>query len=63
MPLIAARSEATKMTEGLHNFEIAEMYTRAFFDKYLMGQKNSLLDQKSTPDPRVRVDRFGVAQP
>jgi len=62
LPLLAARGDATARAESLHNFQLAQVYTRSFFDKYLRGQRSTLLDLKLTPDPRVRVDRFGSAQ-
>ncbi len=62
LPLLAAGGDAARQAESLHNFQIAQAYTRGFFDKYLKGRKDTLLDLKSTPDPRVRVERFGSAQ-
>ena len=55
---MSATGDAMKGADSLHNYQIIQSYTRAFFDKYLKGQKDSLLDQKSSLDPLVRVDRF-----
>ena len=61
MTLLAASGDATKMTDSLHNYRIVQSYARAFFAKYLKAEKNSLLDQEIRLNPRVRVDRFGLA--
>ncbi|HKR60638.1 MAG TPA: hypothetical protein VJS64_13035 [Pyrinomonadaceae bacterium] len=58
LPLLAAGDDPTKTSDGLHNFQLVVAYTRAFFDKYLKRQKSALLDQKSSIDPKVRVDSF-----
>ena len=58
LPLLAAHGDATKLNESSHNFLIAQSYLRAFFDKYLKGRRECLLNQKCTPDPRVKVEFF-----
>jgi alpha-beta hydrolase superfamily lysophospholipase len=50
-------TDEPQKSESLANFRIAQSYTRAFFDKYLKGQQNTLLDAPSS-DARVRVDRW-----
>ena len=45
-------------SESMGNFRIAQSYTRAFFDKHLKGQQNTVLDATSSSDGRVRVDRW-----
>lgn len=61
LTLLAASGDKTKMAESLHNYRIIQSYTRAFFDKYLKGKKDSLLEKKTSPDSRVRVDRFSYS--
>jgi predicted dienelactone hydrolase len=58
--LLKSSDDPSAVARNLQNLRIVRAYTRAFFDKYLKGQKNSLLDQKSRLDPRVRVDRFSL---
>jgi hypothetical protein len=47
--------------EAVHSFQIAQSYTRGFFDKFLNSDPNAELDAKPPTDHRVRVDRFGPA--
>lgn len=61
LPLLAAGHDPGKWGEALHNFQIAQAYTRGFFDKYLRGDRHTVLDSETPPDKRVRVDRFGPA--
>lgn len=61
LPLLATGSDQAKWQEALHNFQITQEYIRGFFDKYLNGDLHTVLDSKSPPDERVRVDRFGLA--
>jgi predicted dienelactone hydrolase len=61
LPLLAADHDSGKWEQALHNFQIAQAYTRGFFDKYLKGEKRTVLDSKTPPDTHVRVDRFGRA--
>jgi hypothetical protein len=61
LTLMSVIGDATNGADSLHNYQIIQSYTRAFFDKYLKSQKDSLLDQKSSLDPLVRVDRFSPA--
>ena len=61
LTLMVVTGDATKVADSLRNYQIIQSYTRAFFDKYLKGQKDSLLDQKSSLDPLVRIDRFSPA--
>ena len=62
LPLLAASGDPATARDSLRNFQIVVAYTRAFFDKYLKGRKDSLLEQKSSVDPKVRVDVFGPAR-
>jgi pimeloyl-ACP methyl ester carboxylesterase len=45
------------------NLQIVREYTLAFFDKYLRGKKDTILERSTnhTPEPDVRIDRFGKA--
>jgi predicted dienelactone hydrolase len=44
--------------ESLHNFDVAEAYTLAFFDKYLKGDKKTILDTGVSVDPRAKLEKF-----
>lgn len=61
LPLLAADNDQGKWEEAVRNFQIAQSYTRGFFDKFLKSDPNTELDGKSPTDHRVRVDRFGPA--
>jgi hypothetical protein len=61
LPVIAASDDHPKLESTLHNFQIAQEYIRGFFDKYLKADQHTVLDSKSLPDERVKVDRFGPA--
>jgi hypothetical protein len=61
LPLLAAGHDPTKSDEAQHNFQVAQAFTRGFFDKYLKAEQQTVLDAKSPPDERVKVDRFGPA--
>ena len=61
LPLLAAGNDRGKWDEALRNFQIARAFTHGFFDKYLKADKQTVLDAKSPPDERVKVDRFGPA--
>jgi predicted dienelactone hydrolase len=43
---------------NLHNFVVAREYIQAFFDKYLKGSHNTILDVRAPIDPRVKVEQF-----
>lgn len=55
---LLAADDSPQRDESLANFRIAQWYTRAFFDKYLKGQRDTLLDRPSSLNARVRVDRW-----
>jgi len=61
LPMIAAGHDQSKSAQALHNFQIIQEYIRCFFDKYLNGDQNTVLDHKYQPDEHVRVDRFEPA--
>jgi hypothetical protein len=42
----------------LHNFQVAQIYTLAFFDKHLKGIGQTALDSQPAVDSRVTVERF-----
>jgi hypothetical protein len=44
--------------ESLHNFHVAEVYTLAFFDKYLKGDTRTVLDTGQVVDPRAKLEKF-----
>jgi hypothetical protein len=44
--------------QSLHNFHVAETYTLAFFDKYLKGDKKTVLDSGETVDGRAKLETF-----
>ena len=54
-------ADRAALAQQVRNLEIVRGYTRAFFDKHLKGMHNTVLDQESTLDARVKVDRFARA--
>jgi predicted dienelactone hydrolase len=61
LPLLASGDDASKLQEAVHNFQIIQEYILGFFDKYLKGDQNTVLDRKTTPDANIQVERFGLA--
>jgi predicted dienelactone hydrolase len=62
--LLGHSDDPTEVVQHLKNLEIVRSYTRAFFDKYLMEQKDTLLDDNVATvgfGSEVTVDRFGPA--
>ena len=47
-----------KEGNDVHNFQVAQQYILAFFDKYLKGRPQTALDSQSPVDPRVKIERF-----
>ncbi len=45
---------------NLHNFEVAQAYTLAFFNKYLNNDRHTILDSPTPVDPRAIVVRFAA---
>ena len=45
-------------SQSLHNFQVAESFTLAFFDKYLKGDRHTILDTGAVLDPREHVEKF-----
>jgi hypothetical protein len=43
---------------NFHNFQVAEAYILAFFDKYLKRADNTVLDSQKPVDPRAQVKQF-----
>ena len=44
--------------QSLHNFQVAETFVLAFFDKYLKGDSHTVLDSGQVVDPRAKVEKF-----
>jgi hypothetical protein len=44
--------------ERLHNFHVAEVYTLAFFDKFLKGNNSAILDTGEVVDARAKLEKF-----
>jgi hypothetical protein len=44
--------------DSVHNFEVAETYTLAFFDKYLKGEAEPVLDGSRVVDRRSKLEIF-----
>jgi predicted dienelactone hydrolase len=61
LPLLKASDDPAAVARNLENLRTVRTYTRAFFDKYLKGRKDTLLDQPAPrdSDSRLRVERFG----
>jgi pimeloyl-ACP methyl ester carboxylesterase len=49
---------ADQQSNNLHNFQVAQAYVLAFFDKFLKGPQNTALDSPTPIDSRARVDKF-----
>jgi len=49
---------AASSGDNLHNFQVAQAYTLAFFDKYLKHDPHTVLDSPAPIDPRAQLDRF-----
>ena len=49
---------ADKSGNEVHNFQVAQQYTLAFFDKYLKRLRQTALDAPSPVDSRVNIERF-----
>jgi hypothetical protein len=47
-----------KQGSNVHNFEVAQAYILAFFDRYLKGDHNTVLDTQTPVDPRAKVVQF-----
>ena len=65
-PLIEGAGDSVKTANARLALAIIERYTRAFFDKSLLGHTQTLLDSAVVFDPAlVEVERFGptVARP
>jgi predicted dienelactone hydrolase len=60
LTLIAEHYEPAQRYEARRDFEIAQHYVRAFFDKHLRGARETVLEREVAPFPGVRLDRFGV---
>jgi predicted dienelactone hydrolase len=43
---------------NFHNFQVAQAYLLAFFDKYLRGDHKTILDSQTPIDPRAAVVQF-----
>ncbi len=43
---------------NFHNFQVTQAYILAFFDKYLKGDHNTILDSQTPIDPRAKVEQF-----
>jgi predicted dienelactone hydrolase len=47
-----------KQGNNFHNFQVAQAYVLAFFDKYLKRDHNMVLDSQTPVDPRAKVKQF-----
>jgi predicted dienelactone hydrolase len=52
-----------KQGDKFHNFQVAQAYILAFFDKHLKGEQNTVLDSQTPIDPRAKVERFPAHSP
>ena len=60
--LLNASGDAAAIARDERYLDIVCAYTRSFFDKYLHGQPDSLLDGSVSLDSAITVDRFGPAR-
>ena len=44
--------------QSFHNFRVAETYMLAFFDKYLKGDAETVLDTGVIVDSRAKLEKF-----
>jgi predicted dienelactone hydrolase len=59
-PLIKAAGDSVKTAEALLSLSMVHRYTRAFFDKTLLGRRGTVLDRPPAQDSAlVSVERFG----
>src|SRR5207249_5882321 len=58
-PLLAANTLPAYRNEE-RTLQVIRDYTRAFFDKYLMGKNPVLVDSASVRYPEAKVDRYGA---
>lgn len=48
----------TNPEQSLHNFQVAQSFTLAFFNKYLKGDQHTILDTEDVSDTRAHVEKF-----
>ncbi|MBI4420700.1 MAG: hypothetical protein HY560_07730 [Gemmatimonadetes bacterium] len=61
-PLIGAAGDSAKTADALLGLSVVARYTRAFFDKTLLGRTNTPLDRAPAEDSAfVSVERLGLA--
>ena len=58
--LLSQSDDSAATAHNLYNLALVRAYTRAFFDKYLLGSTGTLLDRPTTLDPAVRVRHFSA---
>jgi hypothetical protein len=59
-PLIKAAGDSARTAEALLSLSMVQRYTRAFFDKTLLGRRGTVLDRPPAQDSAlVSVERFG----
>ena len=62
LPLIQDVVSPAEETNDLRSLQLVRSYLVAFFDKYLKGVKEPLLDINTAKDPAVDIRRFGRAK-
>jgi hypothetical protein len=62
LPLIEHLVSPAEETNDLRSLQLVRSYLLAFFDKYLKGVKEPLLDINTAKDPAVDIRRFGRAK-
>ena len=50
--------DAQEMAIALKSLRVVESYARAFFDKYLNGAHDTLLDHEPAKDIEVKIERY-----
>jgi hypothetical protein len=61
LKLLRDRGNPTLLHEDAYYLQLVRSYTRAFFDKYVKGERGTLLDRPAAPAPGVTIERYGAA--
>jgi hypothetical protein len=58
LPLLRAAGNANGEAIAIHSLQLAEPYTLAFFDRFLKGAPNGLLDREPAKGDGVEISRY-----
>jgi Platelet-activating factor acetylhydrolase, isoform II len=57
---LKAAGNAEESLKALRSLRVVEMYTNAFFDKFLKKKPNTLLDVEPSDDSEVKISRYSL---